>query len=396
MGRALSLASLSLVACTLNPAFDVLTDVDPGTSTDTTADTSTSTSTSPTTSDETSPPPPTTTDAPPVTTGTTTGTTTAALDTTTTPADTTDDTSTTDETDTESTDNDKQCWNQLNDTWSSANSVVLDQFEDDAPADPVLSADGLAIVYMATPDRQPFRSTRGAFGDPFPNGMQISLWPGDANLKFGYPRLSQANGEMLVSGGGDVYVAKFKDGDINKQYDDPVPLGSVNDVVHEESITTINEAGTILLVQRNDGPPIPPSFIKSYRFYQFRRTEPSPGKPFESGQNLTPSVAPHDLALCPTLSPDGLHLFFSSTTAPVLDSDNADEVVRIFHTSRITVDSGWSAPTELSGIQPAEHVLCPTSVTDNGCAMTYIEFAIDQDQDPAPTPTMYLLERTPS
>ena len=381
MRRGSLVVLLHLLACSINPGFDPPTvgGPDPGT-------------TGPDTPTGETGPPVTSTD--PGTTTSTTTDTTAPIDpgTTTSTTDpgessgattTTDTTTTTTDTDTDAP---TDCWDLGPDSWS-VKPAPLDKLEGDA-RDPVLSPSGLELVYLATMERRPFRSKRAQPGDPFPKGIPFVEWD-DSNFKPRYPRFDRNSDEMLMSADQDIWWSRFELGNPDDQYSFPLKLDGVNTPL-DESVLTVSEDGEVLIVQRNDGPPILPSFPTTFKFWQFTRMDTQPGAAFGDGQDRTPYVAPHNFAMCPTLSPDGLHLFFASTDAIDFTEMNASNAVRIYSTKRLSPDSGWDDPIQLPAIQPKERVLCPTSVSADGCALTYIETTI---KAPGEMTQKYLLER---
>lgn len=384
MRRPSLLVLLPPLACTLNPAFDPF-----GTSEATTAATTAVASTgpdAPTSGGESTGPAPQSTGTTLVET-TTTDATTAALTSSTT---STDDSTGTGESTGESTDPDA-CWNLPPDTWQ-AELTVLEKFEDKFPHDPWIAPDGLSLVYIANADYRPFRTTRASRKDTFSNGAPFTVWGSDPPFP-GYPRFSLAGEELLSSYDGDLYFSVFKKiGNPNDQYTFPALLpGPVNSGKPEE-IPTITADGTTLIVQRDDTMPMQP-FPFNRRFHQFTRVDPKPGDAFSDGQDITPYVGPHGFALCPTLSPDGLRLLFASTDSIDFTEQNIADVVKIFSTTRATLTSGWDPPVRLDAIPPGGGVLCPTSITADGCALTYVKF----EYGGATTLpyTMYLLERSP-
>jgi hypothetical protein len=368
-----------LTGCTTpNPAFDR-----PGGSTDqsvTTGEPPPATTGTPTTGDlDTS-----STGAPP-----TTGVTSLPVDTTTTLTDattttTTNDASTTDET----TAGPETCWPLGASGWPLAG-AELDAFADDNPVDPFITPDGLRLYYVALTQRRPFLSTRPDRGQPFPNGVVLTVWKNDPQYTPGYLALPLGEEEMLMSNQGDVYVSLHTPQDADK-YSTPVPLAGTNTGSPEHQVTATAD-GQLLIVSRDDGPPIPPLLPQnSPRFHQFTRDQPTPGAGFTGDQDVTPLVEPLHLAICPALSPDGLHLFFASTEANKLDQDNAEEVVGIYYTSRPARDAAWAAPGRISVANGDGGVTCPSSVTADGCELAYHQFRLGQDDY-----RMYLAVRAP-
>lgn len=282
-----------------------------------------------------------------------------------------------------------RCWDQGPDNWPDA-AVVLDGFLDKDPADPELAPDGLSIVYVATMERRPFRSSRAKKDDPFKNGAPIVLWS-DQNFFTEYPTFDLDFGELVASSQGDLYVAKFKPGDVNSQYEQPVMLPGTANSGYEESHPNLTQDGTRLLFQRGDGPPLSDELKYSWNFYEARRAAPvSPLDPFVDAVVVTPMVPTLGLALCPVMAPDGLHLLFSSTDAPLLDHDNAADVVSVYYTRRGDLSAPWEPAVKLTTIAPGGGVLCPSSVTADGCTLAFTKFPFSGANQQY---TMYLLQR---
>lgn len=301
------------------------------------------------------------------TSGSTTGTTHAA--TTGTTADT--DTGSSSGTDTD-TGGESGCWAQGASGWPLAG-APLDMFADKAPADPFISPDGLQLYYVALDPRRPFRSTRADLMSPFPNGKQLALWNNDTKWQPGYPNVVLAGQEMLLSNEGDVYSSKY---DIGKdQFGTPALLKGAS-MGGDEGVITATSDGATLIVTRRDGPVIMPLFPdNSFRFHQLTRNKIEPGGDFVDPNNdVTPIVAPLGVALCPAVSPDGLHLFFASTDQPVLDKGNVNDAVGIFYTSRPSREDKWDTATKIDIVHAGKGVTCPSSVTADGCQLAYLHF----------------------
>ena len=303
------------------------------------------------------------------TSGSTTGTTDAA--TTGTTADTDTGSSTDTDTDTD-TDGESGCWAQGASGWPLAG-APLDMFADKAFADPFISFDGLQLYYIALDPRRPFRSTRADLMSPFPNGKQLALWNNDTKWQPGYPNVVLAGQEMLLSNEGDVYSSKY---DIGKdQFGTPALLKGAS-MGGDEGVITATSDGATLIVTRRDGPVIMPLFPdSSFRFHQLTRNKVEPGGDFVDPNNdVTPIVAPLGVALCPAVSPDGLHLFFASTDQPVLDKSNVNDAVGIFYTSRPSREDKWDTATKIDIVHAGKGVTCPSSVTADGCQLAYLHF----------------------
>jgi len=280
------------------------------------------------------------------------------------------------------------CWGQGAAGWP-FEGTPLDTFIDKRPADPILSPDGLRIHYVALDPPRPFVSTRPSPGDPFPNGKQVALWGNDPNLKAAYPNVVLDGAEMLLSINFDVYSATATPAKPDK-FALPVPLLGPN-TAHEESVITATADSATLIVTRRDGPPILPVLDSgSFRFYQYTRAQLQPGAPYVGGADVTPQVGPLGLALCPALSPDGLHLFFASTTSDTLTDQNANDVVGIFYTSRPEGAASWAPPQPIGIAHAGKGVTCPSSVTADGCQLAFHRFIFKGDDY-----SMHLATRAP-
>lgn len=279
------------------------------------------------------------------------------------------------------------CWTQGAANWP-PDGVPLNDFKDAKPRDPFISPDGLQLYYIAGEPARVFVSTRLTLGEPFLNGVQLVIWGNDPAILPGYPRVVLGDNELLFSSKFDVYSAKTADDQPFDKYALPVPLTPPS-TAGEETVITVTADSTTLIVNRRDGPPIG-LLPKSFRFYQYARPQPVPGAPYAGGQDVTPMVPPLGLALCPTLSPDGLHLFFGSTTSDTLTEANANDVVGIFYTSRPDPLAPWAPPEPLAITHAGKGITCPSSVTADGCQLAFHRFFLNQDNY-----SMHLAVRAP-
>jgi hypothetical protein len=279
------------------------------------------------------------------------------------------------------------CWDQPIDSWPPA--VKLSGFSDASPSDPELSPDGLDLVYIAgtAANRQPFRSSRAGPFMPFPNGAPIDLW-GDADFAPGYPTFTLGVDEVVVASDDQLYAAAFKAGNPNDQYGKLTLMDGVNTMFRESHPNGIL-AGTRLLFQREDGPPVA-DLMGSFRFYEARRAAPVALGAFGEVVDVSPAMPPLQLVLCPALAPTGLDLFFISTEEADIEFDSASEVMHIYHVRRADLDAAWGPSTRLDSIPSSGGVLCPSSVTADGCAFAYYEFQV---ADTDPPYAMFLAER---
>jgi hypothetical protein len=281
------------------------------------------------------------------------------------------DTGTSDDSGGVDTDAPVDCWAMGAANWPLAGIPL--GFEDLDATDPVLSPDGLQVHYVATDERRPFVSIRPTRLDKFPNGMQLAIWNNDPAYKIGYPHVVLGGEEMLMINFGEVFYSVFQPMQSDK-FSKPQALGGPNTALNEIQVTATAD-GALILVNREDGEPIPELLGRfSYRFHQFTRPMPTPGGAFVGDQDVTPVVEPLNLATCPALSPDGLRLFFASTDAATLDNSNVDEVVDIYYTERDDPFAAWAVPQKLAIDNNGNGISCPSSVTADGCELAYHQF----------------------
>lgn len=376
-----------LAACTItNPLFDVASTGDQGTGDASSGDTGTST-TAPTTGETGGsthdPSVPTTGD----TTGDTTGGTTEGL--TSDGSSTAITVSTGDTTGDTTTGEPAGCWAQGADGWP-LDGMPLNNFADAAPVDPFITPDGLGLYYVAGNPRRPFLSTRADLGDPFPNGIQQALWGNDPAIVTAHPTAVLGGKELLFLSQFDVYTAKAG-GNVPNVFGLPVPLSPPGTGGPEIKITATADSATVI-VARRDGPLLPPFFPgPSDRFYQYERAKLEPGAAYAGGNDVTPVVGKLGLAICPTLSADGLHLFFGSTESDAPDANAIAAAVAIYYTSRPDPSGPWATAKQIAIAHPGPEVVCPSSVTADGCQLVFHRFGLG---DP-PSYSMYLAKRTP-
>lgn len=270
------------------------------------------------------------------------------------------------------------CWSQGIQGWPLAG-VPLTSLSAEAPRDPFISADGLRLYYVALADKRPFRSSRTDRSMPFPDGAQISQWTDLPDLRGAYLAVVLGEGEMLLTAAGDIYVSTHTPDNLD-EYSLPVLLGGdVNTDIAEDRATATAD-GTLLIVTRNDGPPVAP-YPASWRFIQLTRDAPSPGAPFTGDVDVTPLVEPLGLSVCPAVSPDGLHLFFTATEDDAIDTQNPGQF-GIFYTRRADRDAAWAPAQKIPGLAGNGAIPCPRSVTSDGCELTYTTFTYDPTKLP--------------
>jgi hypothetical protein len=313
------------------------------------------------------------------TTGAATGTdstaaaTDAATSTTPTEPSTTTDTTTTTTTTTDdtldlTTDAPADCWQYGVQAWPNSGDQIVGLL-DAVPASPYITPDGLGLYYIAASARRPFLSLRPALDQPFPNGSQLALWSELTEFLPTNPVVILDGQEMLLSDGADIHYSAFAGGP-NDVFTAPLPLDDVvNSADFNESVPSATADGRTLIVQRDDGPAVPP-FAVTWRFYQFDRADPKPGAPFTLTGERTPVVGTLGLAVCPTLSPDGLHLLFTSTAEPTIETATIS-AIDIYYAVRPDRAAPWDTPQRVPGLDTGDDVPCPVSVTADGCHLAY-------------------------
>jgi hypothetical protein len=248
------------------------------------------------------------------------------------------------------------------------------------PSSPRISPDGLVLHYMAGLQgaKRPHRSQRASRGEAFTSGWQVVPWPG---LPFGidHPNFLRDETEIVLAGRpgmqDEIFMATF-DGN---GWTSPMPMaGPVNTEVHE-SIATFTADATRMVFQRNDGPKNPYAG-DTWNFYEATRAADAPlGAPFGAPVQVILPTFSNDaqfahVNLCPTVSPDGLHLFFGSSYPLVLDADNAKDALGVFYTRRDAPSGPWQVPVEHLDLRAATWETCPSSVTADGCTLVFHRF----------------------
>lgn len=366
--HSLAWAHLPLAAaCVLpNPDFDPqATATAPSTTVELDTDLSGSTSGDPETTSSTSP-------------GTTSpGTTEAEMTTGSTTGDTESDGGSTEASD--DTEEPQGCWGLPADEWSM--SELQDAKLGWDPTSPHVSPDGLTLYYMAAPSegdrRWIHRSSRASTDEPFAVGEPLVKWPSFLH-EFGHPNVTLGETEIILAvtvgaQPNDLWYS-VHDGDV---FPPPAAfVGLPNTIAYNEDIASISEDGARMIVQRNDGP-ANDLLSLTWSFVELERPpNPAPGTPFGEAKKVElPPITevPGHVTLCPTLSPDGLHLFFGSTYPINPSPRESAEILRVFSTERADLNSPWDAPVEITSVADDDpnfdFETCPTSVTRDGCQL---------------------------
>ncbi len=251
----------------------------------------------------------------------------------------------------------------------------LNGFTAKNPRDPFITPDGLQLYYIANENPQrPYLSTRVGPGGPFPDGTALAIFDNDPSFIPAHPTVVNGGKELLFVSTDDVYSAAAIEGQPGK-FGEPVPLSPPGTGALESRITATADSKT-LIVARRDGPKLLPFFPgNSDRFYQYQRVGLAPGAAYPGpGNDVSPKVGTLNLTICPTLSPDGLHLFFGSTEAAAIDEQSPGDAVAIYYSSRLDTGSAFVTAQPLAIKHSGPEVLCPSSVTADGCQLVYHRF----------------------
>ncbi len=260
----------------------------------------------------------------------------------------------------------ESCWDQGADGWPLKGTPLVD-FKIE-PSDPYLTPDGLDLYYLGVSDHRPYRSTRGSRLDPFPGGKILNQWNTLGDVAISHPIVLLTGDLLLLSIESDIHYAT-RTPDVDEQFSLPSPLPGVVNSDLQDTYPTATADGLLLIVQRNDGPPIG-KLPYSFTFHQFTRASADLDVTFDGDQDVTPQLPPNNYASCPTLSPDGLHLFYTSNERPEIDFSLPGDFA-VYYTRRDTRGAPWNPPTKLPGVVGGDSIACVTSVTADGCTLAY-------------------------
>jgi hypothetical protein len=225
---------------------------------------------------------------------------------------------------------------------------------------PSLSPNGLSLFFRAPlPDYVEVRRlSRPSAMDDFTGPAEPFFGPDDTD-KLDYPEVVAAEGKIFFTqDGGDIYAARFEDG-IWKPWKIAGTL-AVFEADDIESHPNATEDGTLLLFQRDDGPPVG-QLPGTFRFYQAVIDVAN-----DSFNTPPVEVTPKDpglvIPLCPAMSPDGLHLLFAAKDAESNLQEFNDGTVGVWSTRRPAPDAPWDPPTRSDTLRDNGWITCPSSI----------------------------------
>ncbi|MCA9690612.1 MAG: hypothetical protein KC636_13465, partial [Myxococcales bacterium] len=265
------------------------------------------------------------------------------------------------------------------------------------PADPHISGDGLTLTYIAgdgdvTGGRRPYKAFRVSVDAPFVTGALFAAWDG-VPYQAAYPRLVGQE-ELILTMDDDLrsslLVGNFWEQpevltELSIPWADPdLPPSHPDNVVTQESAQSLSEDGAIIVFQRTDGPENPQLGVVN-QFYEARRPADAPpgtkfGAPALTGVPST-LVEPYPYPLfCPTISPDGRAMFFSSSYPDELDDGGSEfwgGALKVQVITRPNVDSPWGAIINtIPELSLGDWQTCPSGVTADGCHLVIHRFLL--------------------
>jgi len=272
----------------------------------------------------------------------------------------------------------KDCWDQGADGWQSG--VKVEGLTGVGASSGTISPDGLTLHYVADIPRRLHRVERASRDVGFGGGEKIAAWDGLESFSPDHPAVTLDGAEIYYHyrqnnfDGMSLQVSLRNEFNPGDEYGPPTPALGVAPGTVPDEIPAVTKDGNILLVQRKDGPVTPGLIGKGWNFYQFERMAPMPGQAWVPIGVFTPMNPPLNLALCPALSPDGLHLLFTSTSVDDLGFGKVNEETGVWLAERGNVHEPWGAPVEVTALGKGDGVSCPRAVTEDGCTLVYDRF----------------------
>lgn len=278
------------------------------------------------------------------------------------------------------------CWGRPPDAWDSIDELLDGQLGI-LPSAPRITPDGLVLYYMAevAGKKRPHRSERMSLDEAFTTGWLLAPW---MQVDFGidHPNLLRDETEIVLAGrpglDDELLVAVLSD----NGWAAPVPMMAPTiNTPGSETIATFNADATRMIFQRDGGAFNSYLMTNVWHFFEASRAaDAPPGAPFAAPQEVTlPGISDDPdyahIFVCPTLSPDGLHLFFGSSFPVALDANNENSALGVFSTRRGALDQPWGASVEHQPLRADGWETCPSSVSADGCTLVFHRFTRNQD-----------------
>jgi hypothetical protein len=290
------------------------------------------------------------------------------------------------------------CWDLDDADWEAT--MIEDARLGLDPTDLRLRADGLEVLYLAGDPAQPHLATRASVDEAFVSGAPLPGWSVAEGLST--PAIGAAGDEVFFAYdpledelASDVGVAVLE----GAQWSATKLLDGLNSERIERN-PTLTEDGARMIFSRDSGPVNPYLGTPTIRFFEATRPgDAPPGEGFGAPAlvelpGITDDAYAHVL-LCPMLSPDGLHLFYASTSPMVVDEGNAGDSLAVQVTQRVALDAPWGPPTRLDALNEPGWQPCPMSITRDGCQMIVQRFKFPPDPEETDPVRPVLLRRGP-
>lgn len=274
----------------------------------------------------------------------------------------------------------RDCWAEDITTWDSVEAFDLASLGEDA-RDPALSADGLTLFYAAragaTAPARIYRSVRTSSTAAFTPGEQVADWMGYQPV--GHPWVVGSQMVLTYDEGGGAFrlATSIFDGSV---WSFPVAFGSlINDLQNSQANSNAaftEDAARMLFVRSNPG--------FDLKLYEAVR---STGTPFEPFATVAPVVIPglemDDASVCPAVSPDGLHMLFSTSYPNDISGGMVPEgAVTVWYTTRSDLDAAWEIPIHLAAFDDPVFQSCVYAVSGDGCEVWVERFELGSSASP--------------
>jgi hypothetical protein len=256
------------------------------------------------------------------------------------------------------------CWSASLDRWE-LEPFDINTLAGDMPRDPMLSGDGLTLYYAAISENgfpRVYEAQRAQRDLPFEGGVLLAEWLGQNPL--GHPW--RIGDELFMAednnaGAFHVVVSTF-DG---STWSLPAPPGALINEGFTNSDPTLTQDGLRIVFTHQSAARV------AGRLAEGARSDAAAGTPFSTfSEVVIPSVVPENFVVCPTFSPDGLKLFFST-----VDTTSGDQAL-VWMTTRQSLDHAWEAPVHIAAFDDASQHTCMHSLSSDGCEVWLERFTV--------------------
>lgn len=251
-----------------------------------------------------------------------------------------------------------------------------------APTTPTLSPDGLALHYLAGPpgQREPYRVERETRMEPFSGGTRLAGW-NNGPTDLAQFRIAEEGDRAIARVAGELLISSASGG--KWQNLSPIEFG---DGFEELTDPALDARGRAVIFARREilQEPRPTQIWALYQaMWPAAEAMPSGPQPL-----VLPTFDLTHAQLCPTLSPDGMHLFLGGSYPQTWNTAVSGDL-DVFESA--SQAGAWTTPTRVEALSTENQHVCPMSVTDDGCELTLRQFDI-----PFAGNTFLLARRLPS